>query len=85
MRFRKKPIDVQAYQWTGADRLSWPDWLKEAADKEEFMTPSGERPYIDSFDGKFPVEEGDWIVLENGELTCHNPDYFNEAYEPATN
>jgi len=85
MRYRSKPQEVEAIQWTG-DNLEeveefgvmfrftvlWGDALQVLAGKD------GAQKYV-------PVPEGHWIVRATGDLSDHwpvDPDYFANKYEP---
>lgn len=84
MRFRSKPSEIEALQWTG-DNLEevesfgvkfryasrWTHPLKIKAGKE------GAQDYV-------PVPVGHWIVRSPGDLSDHWPvedDYFRNKYE----
>lgn len=98
MKFRKKPVVIEAFQMTKERRINdseWPTWLKMASLKN-FLEPcavsSEDYPFSDGTDrlviktleGVHYVSWGDWIIQGvNGELYPCKPDIFALTYEPA--
>jgi hypothetical protein len=83
MRFRKKPVEVEAVQWKGPeddDAVSqflggWP-WSRNSAGEPCIKT-------LESGDGTYVVSAGDWIIKGvQGEFYACKPDIFDETYEP---
>jgi len=83
MRYRSKPQEVEAIQWTG-DNL---DEIEAFGVKfrysvlwqEPFMFKAGK----DGAQGYVDVPAGYWIVRQPGDLSDHwpvDPDYFAEKY-----
>ena len=97
MRFRKKPVVIDAHQWTHDDQNSgigafekWPEWLRAACDMaaEEpgafFRRGGVEKPLIQTLEGEHSVSVGDWIIRGvQGELYPCKPDIFAATYENA--
>jgi len=82
MKFRKKPVVIEAIQWTG-------DNVEEIG---EFMTGvhwamAGDRdPVIPTLEGDMKVSVNDWIIRGvKGEYYPCKPDIFEATYEPAMN
>lgn len=77
MKFRKKPIIVEAEQWFYGKEIDG------VIDKP--MPLSGLNlmpPYIETLEGRLFVNEGDWIITGiNGEKYLCNPDIFEKTYE----
>jgi hypothetical protein len=82
MKFRKKPIEIDAVLWDGS---------KEAA-AEIFKL--GESKHLDIFDdgaiqiatleGTMRCDKGDWVIRGiKGELYPCKPDIFELTYEPS--
>lgn len=93
MRFRKKPVVIEAYQWLQdcQDRVDtdWPEWLKAAADLPPhdpgalFSGESG-RVFIHTLEGDHEVRLNDWIIRGvKGEIYPCKPDIFEATYEAA--
>lgn len=92
-KFRKKPVEIEAFQmtkerrWNNAD---WPTWLHMAWNMEPedagclFCKDGGEQLYIHTLEGDHQVAFGDWIIQGvNGELYPCKPDIFDKTYDPA--
>lgn len=95
-KFRKKPVEVEAFQMTRERRNGthlWPDWLYEAwrQDREAvgslYPTIEGDRDgtlSIGTLEGQHLVSFGDWIIQGvKGELYPCKPDIFEATYDPA--
>lgn len=81
MKFRKKPVVIDAEQWTGANLLpqdslfQTPDVIVKF-DNTEFM--------VYTLEGVMKGYVGDWLIRGvNGELYPCKPDIFQKTYEPA--
>ena len=95
MRFRKKPIVIEAFQMTKErrmDNIEWPEWLNEAWNKEEGedgalfrMNKEAEMPdilCIQTLEGIHIINWGDWIIQGvKGEIYPCKPDIFEQTYE----
>lgn len=96
MRYRKKPVVVDAFQYDGDlmhsnGEWSCPDWAKEAFQSGTiyYDSPSGEEPptelYIETLEGRHHVSVGDYIIRGvAGELYPCKPDIFAQTYEPVS-
>ena len=95
MRFRKKPVVIEAFQMTEArrwDNSEWPEWLNAAWQEEigadnsvhiDKADPSRKRLRITTREGNLNVNWDDWIIQGvKGELYPCKPDIFAETYEP---
>ena len=83
MKFRKKPLIVEAYQWfpqpEDTDELPQPGVFREVS-----FGGYGERYYIITAHGqKAFLDPGDWIVKEPDGVHYYpvKPDIFAETYE----
>ena len=98
MKFRKKPVVIEAFQMTQerrADNNEWPAWLNEAWNKawpepgavssEDYPNSNGkDRLVIYTLEGTHHVSWGDWIIQGvRGELYPCKPEIFAATYEPA--
>ena len=89
-QFRKKPVVIEAVQWTGsrvAEKA--PSWLGEAIDKPwgdpGSIVRSGDTLTIHTLEGAHRADPGDWIIRGvKGELYPCKPDIFEATYEPAS-
>lgn len=95
MKFRKKPVVIEAVQWTGRN---WQEVLDFCTVPDEvcggvpaiFITNDvanvggGRRPVlIETLEGTMRGEVGDWIIKGvAGEFYPCKPDIFKRTYEP---
>lgn len=100
MNYRKKPVEVKAFQMTldAANKTSeWPEWLLAAYRRSAGTAGSiwvGRAPpswgipdemYISTLEGKMRVNWDDYIIQGvKGELYPCKPDIFHMTYEEAT-
>lgn len=94
-RYKKKPVVIEAFQWTaGPDQLEDPEWIVEALKKP--VTEVGAASVIIDGDSGNPImrirtlegpitaQVGDYIIRGvKGELYPCKPDIFEATYEPA--
>jgi hypothetical protein len=93
MKYRKKPIEVEAFQMTWErrwDNREWPSWLKEAWRKKLLRRSSSLHPdpnysqrlLIVTLEGEHTVSWDDWIIQgTTGELYTRKPAIFDATYE----
>jgi hypothetical protein len=78
MKFRKKPVVIEAVQWTGDNSM----------EMQEFLGEHWENPYPDvlaihTLEGYHQAQKGDWIIKGvKGEFYPCKPDIFEQTYEP---
>ena len=89
MKFRKKPIVVEAIQWLV---YNYPDVVRFAEetnqtvrlDRDTFREYSEVGLMVDTLEGMVIASPGDWIIRGvHGELYPCKPDIFEETYEEA--
>lgn len=88
MKYRKKPVVIEAYNWTGdmQDALRVP-WIDEATGETIMFNfiiddPRGQVE-IDTLEGTMVASPGDWIIRDvKGEISPCKPDIFEATYEP---
>lgn len=95
LKFRKRPVIIEAFQMTEArrnDNSEWPEWLNYAWNKEpgedavfiDQDDPEQRRIVIGTKEGVHRVSWGDFIIRGiQGELYACKPDIFAATYEPA--
>lgn len=87
MRFRKKPVVIEAFKWTGDEHQTEdPDWACEALKKGimKFHNIGTESVTIKirTLEGQMTVNRGDWIIKGvKGELYPCKDDIFKMTYE----
>ena len=94
MKFKKKPVTIEAFQMTRERRFNnrdWPEWLNEAWNKAEGTTgavwhdpkPPKEALMVGTLEGTARLELGNWIIRGViGELYPCKEDIFNLTYDP---
>lgn len=80
MKFRKKPVVVDAVQYDGTsasvDRI-----MDMGGTKGINNSPEG--LYISTLEGTMKADKGDWVIKGvQGELYPCKPDIFEKTYEP---
>ena len=98
MKFRKKPVVIEAFQMTEArryDNMEWPHWLNRAWNEPDFVEgalsidpddPKRKNLVIGTLEGVHKITFGDWIIKGvRGELYACKPDIFSATYEEVSN
>lgn len=82
-RFRKKPVVIEAFQWTGGpDQTEDPVWIVDAI-KAGTVRVQDPVLVIDTLEGAMRANVGDWIIKGvKGEIYPCKPDIFAATYEP---
>lgn len=85
MKFRKKPVVIDAIQWTGENEDEVFEWAR-------IMSPGDEPPMevdldhliIGTLEGDHRARPMDWIICGvNQEFYPCKPDIFDKTYDPA--
>lgn len=90
MKFRKKPVVIEAMNWTGDNlsdvidftglNVSAAHWTKEELE----ATVKNKGLKIFTLEGPLNASAGDWIIKGiKGEFYPCKPDIFAASYEPA--
>jgi hypothetical protein len=84
-KFRKKPVVIEAMQFTGANLAECLVWaLGTSPDSAEGCQIMNLPLYIPTLEGDMRANPGDWIIKGvNGEFYPCKPDIFKKTYEPA--
>lgn len=97
MKYKKKPIEIEAFQMTEERRMDnseWPGWLHVAWNKDRDEIGALQRVDMNdalpdalaivTLEGRMRVSWGDWIIKGvKGELYPCKPDIFDATYDPA--
>jgi hypothetical protein len=79
MRFRKKPVVIEAVQWTG-DNVNQ---ISEFMGFPSYSHHTDTGLHIHTLEGTMHASEGDWIIKGvQGEFYPCKPDIFAATYEP---
>ena len=86
MKYRKKPIVIDAYQLPAAGE-DIPDSFEQWCDEVGFTAFESDRDeglLIPTLEGTMRADPGDWIIKGvKGEFYPCKPDIFEATYEPA--
>ena len=99
MKYRKRPVIIEAFQMTKErrqDNSEWPNWLNQAWNLEhgegavwceDYPNSDGkDRLVIGMLEGVYIVSWNDWIIQGvKGELYGCKPDIFKMTYEGVVN
>lgn len=93
MKYRKKPVVIEAVQWNGENQREMFDFLTNGEKKDKYMTARGTNFVIDhgavmgglvieTLEGDHVVRIGEYIIKGvDGEFYPCNPDIFEQTYE----
>jgi len=88
MKYRKKPVVIEAVQWQGkySHPPEWPDWFRDAV-QSGILHNDEQNPkvlLVNTFEGPLTAQPDDWIIQGvKGELYPCKPDIFAATYESA--
>lgn len=93
MKYRKKPVIIDAIQWTGCNMIEITDFAKGVAKFDEIQQGDAENEMpaqydlsIKTLEGIMQASLGDYIIKGvNGEFYPCKPDIFEKTYEKADN
>jgi hypothetical protein len=91
MKYRKKPVVIDAVQWTGAnvDEVAGFMLTKASLRRRDCVGPSGGLMpggalLIETIEGTMTAQPNDWIIKGvQGEFYLCKPDIFEATYEAA--
>lgn len=79
MKFRKKPVVVEAMKFTGANHKDIADFVDTNMTFDRMSDKIG----IVTLEGEMTASKGDWIIKGvKGEFYPCKPDIFEKTYEP---
>ena len=87
MRYRKKPVVIEAFRWTGdATQTEDPEWIADAIKKEIIwfnnLGTHEVNMEIATLEGVMRANKGDYIIKGvNGEIYPCKPNIFEATYE----
>lgn len=81
MKYRKKPVIIEAIQWTGIN-LEEIKWFMKEAFKGSSISEETFEFTIQTLEGDMKASLGDFIIKGvNGEFYPCKPDIFQKTYE----
>lgn len=95
MKYRKKPVEIEARQLTPETREALSQWMNNgksgASDNKSALlawyydSNGADELYIETLEEVMVARNGDWIIRGvDGEFYPCKPDIFAKTYEPAT-
>lgn len=79
-KFRKKPVEIEAIQWTGNNIT---EVVALGGTREVNHSFEDDALEIETLEGTMKASKGDWIIKGvKGELYPCKPDIFMKTYEP---
>ena len=87
-KFRKKPVEIEAMQYTGNNGSSLSRWSDRVVYDSPVLEPTPDNPtgdyvQIKTLEGVMTGIVGDWIIRGvQGEFYPCKPDIFEATYEP---
>lgn len=83
-KYRKKPIEIEAFQYCPRPGVTWgdvPSWFMDAL-RRKAVRPAQGCIMITTLEGQIAAVPGDWIVKNGkGALSICKPAAFAETYE----
>lgn len=81
MKYRKKPVVIEAVQWNGVEVSEFTEWIREALDNGT-VTRYADKVVIHTLEGDMLAEPNDFIIRGvHGELYPCKPEIFEKTYE----
>ena len=82
MKYRKKPLVIEAIVWDGSNYHEISDFAKSL--KDTLVDPIAKKVYITTLEGTMTADIGDYIIKGiKGEFYPCKPDIFEATYELA--
>lgn len=87
MKFRKKPVVIEAFYFDGTSTGAYEAdlWIKTGQRLKSSVRTRDRRDFeIETLEGTMTASPGDWIIRGvKGEFYPCKPDIFEATYEPA--
>jgi hypothetical protein len=81
MKYRKKPVVIEAIQWTGSHESA--QEINDWNNKQFWTIKDDRRMMIPTLEGTMAANPGDYIIKGvNGEFYPCKPDVFRKTYDP---
>lgn len=82
MKFRKKPVEIEARQFTEESALDVLAWIRSDGRRKANLLGSPPALGIVTLEGEMRADLGDWIIRGvQGEFYPCKPDIFEETYD----
>ena len=84
-KYRKRPVEIEAWQWNGETRPKWPRYLLDVPVAEIRDGRKIVELRLATLEGEMTAQRGDWIIQGiKGEVYPCKPDIFAATYDPVT-
>ena len=82
-KYRKKPVIVDAIQWTGSNKNEVYKWEKSCGGEAMLVVREDMGfVYVHTLEGSMKANKNDWIIKGvKGEFYPCKPDIFEQTYE----
>lgn len=89
LRFRKKPVEIEAMRFADGNNDQVLDWIDSHAPEAHAYVSVGQGLVIQTFEGDMLASDGDWIIREpfptdDRRFYPVKPEIFDATYEPIT-
>lgn len=84
MKYRKKPVIIEAFEWNAEQGKEKPNWFIDAIHSGKVYYQGGEPGYytIETLEGNMTANAGDYIIQGiKGEIYPCKPDIFLATYD----
>lgn len=84
-KYRKKPVEIEAFRFTSSELSGLPQWFTQAVSASKVMLHDANRTLtIETLEGMMTALPGDWIIrgVKNEIYPC-KPDIFELTYMDA--
>lgn len=78
-RYRKRPIIIEAMQWTGANSDEIRSWMVEDVDGKEWFTTNDDAAHTAQL---FVAANHAWLTIEQGEWVAKDSEGYYPIKEP---
>jgi hypothetical protein len=87
MKYRKKSLVIDAWNFTGQDENEWPDWMREYQNLHGTVIYRNKKTNLEclcfpTLDGVRVASIGDWVIKDarGGVYPC-KAEFFDATYE----
>lgn len=81
MKYRKKPVVIDAWLWLGENE----EYIRDITGCNKLYLGKNSNLFIPTLEGLMEASRGDWIIKGvKGEYYPCKPDIFEATYEPIT-
>lgn len=83
MKFRKKPVVIEAVQWTGSNNIAIKCLMSKKKSRSTLYHFANDKVIIQTLEGEMVASPNDWVIVGvKGEAYPCKPDIFAATYDP---